>query len=314
MGSPSDTADVPPQARLLYPKTWLLVQTEVPLVSGVFSDQAFVDRLVKRIQGQFCYVVAWRLWFEKIDGYWRTENAEARLRDEYRVTVEEVTEGDEITGTSRRKAINSISQQAAMWLLREEQKLRAAPEEIALRLKRTGSDSLSACARGFSAIEIQGNLPAGKLTQFFQPARACAKEIPNILIRTDHKAPDPLCLFPDLREIFGERVIQVAWDYWHAFPESLSPALALHMSGAHVMFLTGLEFGWSKSKRFPQWHLYHLLSQPEADWCGKDGAWHRLALPSHFILCGPPVQLPSWEAELRPHLLMLSSLNKETRE
>ncbi len=283
-------------------------------MSGVFSEQAFVDRLVSRISERFCYVVAWRLWFEKRGGYWRSENAEARLRDEYRLTVEEIEAGEQSTMTARRKAINAVSQQAALWLLREEEKLRMEPEDIAFRLKHPGSDSLSACACGFAALEIRGGLRPGELERFFQPACACAKEIPNVLIRTDHKAPDPWELWADIREVFGERAIQLSWDYWFSFPHSLTPQLALQMSGAHVVFLTGMESGFAKSKRFPQWHLYSLFHQPEADWCGKDGAWHRLALPSHFLLCGPPVHLPTWEVELRPHLLSLTSLTKEATE
>lgn len=273
-------------------------------MSGIFSDQAFVDRLVERVRGRFCYAPAWKLWFENREDFWQPENAEARLRDEYRLTVEEIEEGDGITLSARRKAINATSQQAALWLLREEQRLRLEPEEIAFRLKRPGSDSLHMRVGESRAMEVDGLLRPGALADFLRLAHAHVGEIPNILIRTDHHAPNPGNLFPLAQKTLGQRVVRLEFGYWKS--AHLTPAVALKLSGAHMVFLDGLENSYAR-RHFPQEAIMLLASLPEYPWEGKDGAWHSLRLPTHYVIPGPPIQLPGIELDIRPHLLMLHS-------
>jgi hypothetical protein len=289
-----------------------------------FSDQTLCNRLIALIGERFRYVWAWQLWFERIGQYWSAQAAALRLREAYVDFLAALTPEDGFTVKQRLKAAHADSQRRCLWLLSMDTRLFATPEEIGPSLKALPADFLMrvrACqgdtSEGLLAWDLSLRQPPGTLAGFFESAetrmRACHEKIPRVLVRTDHKVPDLAELWEDAGLIFGETAVSLDWEYWRRFPGGVTPAAALTLSGARVVFLRGLEnSGFGKGgKQFPQWAVHSLARMDEVHWEGKDSQWHLLRVPPLFVLCGPPVPLNIWEIETRPHLIRCGTVPED---
>jgi hypothetical protein len=261
-------------------------------VSGIFTEQGFVDRLVSRIVDRFRWVPAWRKWLEFREGVWQDWLAAERLQKEY---LAEVGEPDEKPtgrrGWSVANARSESSQAAAMRLLSKEPLLLSRPEEFGDNLaprpilppfpSLAETMGLSNLAFGLS---YEGNRDA--LEDWTLRARGRVESSPNALIRTDYRASDLGSLFPLFSKELGPYVVRVSPQTWTHFPKSLTPELAWQLTGTCVCFLEGEENHVS-FRKFAQIALKRWLTWGQAEWTGHDGVRYCLSLPLFYVVAGP---------------------------
>jgi hypothetical protein len=258
-------------------------------VSGIFSEQGFVDRLVSQIGDRFRWVPPWKKWLEYRGGWWHAWLASENLQEEYRASVRGHSES-----SSRRQeyllahALSGSGQEYALRLLSKEPQLIARPEEFEsekpLHPPFPSVEKTMGLSNLVGVLSYEGNRDA--LEDWTLRARAHVESCPNGLLRTDVRSPDLASLFPLLNDQLGSYVTRIGPKSWTHFPDSLNAELAWQLTGTHVCFLDGEEF-WQAWRKFPQVAFKRWLTWGTADWTGLDGGRYRLRLPRFYVVTGP---------------------------
>jgi hypothetical protein len=286
------------------------------------SEQRFVDRLVGRVRWQFRFVPAWGFWLEYREGFWQAWAAEENLREQYLLTLEEVVGDEKLDPSHRARAAAFSSQNWALWALRRDTRLIAAPWQFESPegFPLFPPPTLGQTDRWPSLASILSNSPLATVSAFCgwfasRTARAGGGTVlgsgpevltdpsqqasPCCLLRHSADSPDLGDLHDSLAQMLAGRVVRLGPKTWAAFPECVTPSLAYQLTGAMVVFLEGVE----NSKRFPQAALRRWLTWSAANYEGKDGERYSLAMPPYYVMAGPPVRFNTIEKETRPYLL-----------